>query len=65
MKLRRWDVVFVRVEPSDATGHPGIILSHDGILGAVDRVRPLVANVPFRLDSELAYSGLTPSDRPG
>lgn len=32
MKLRRWDVVFVRVEPSDATGHPGVVLSHDGIL---------------------------------
>ncbi|MDB6166801.1 MAG: PemK-like protein [Lacunisphaera sp.] len=32
MKLRRWDVVFVRVEANDATGHPGIVLSHEGIL---------------------------------
>lgn len=44
MKLRRWDVVFVRVEPSDATGHPGIILSHDGILDDAkqDRINVLV-----------------------
>ena len=37
-------MVFVRVEPSDATGHPGIVLSHDGILDDAkqDRVNVLV-----------------------
>ena len=44
MKLRRWDVVFVRVEPNDSTGHPGIVLSHDGILDDAkqDRINVLV-----------------------
>lgn len=33
MKLRRWDVVFLRVDPNDATGHPAVVLSSEGILG--------------------------------
>jgi hypothetical protein len=32
VKLRRWDVVFLRVDINDPTGHPAIVLSGDGIL---------------------------------
>lgn len=36
MKLRRWDIVFVRTDENDTTGHPGIVLSHEDMLA--DRV---------------------------
>ena len=32
MRLRRWDIVFVRADEKDATGHPGIVLSHEDML---------------------------------
>jgi hypothetical protein len=33
MSLRRWDVVFLRADERDATGHPAVILSPDDLLG--------------------------------
>lgn len=27
MNLRRWDIVFLRVDEKDPTGHPGVVLS--------------------------------------
>ena len=32
MRLRRWDIVFVRADEKDATGHPGVVLSHEDML---------------------------------
>ncbi|MDO8586391.1 MAG: hypothetical protein Q7T82_05065 [Armatimonadota bacterium] len=32
MRLRRWDIVFVRTDEKDTTGHPGIVLSHEDML---------------------------------
>jgi hypothetical protein len=32
MTLRRWDVVFIRVDEKDSVGHPGVILSCEDIL---------------------------------
>ena len=32
MNLRRWDIVFLRVDEKDAYGHPGIILSGENTL---------------------------------
>jgi hypothetical protein len=32
VKLRRWDIVFVRADGKDATGHPGVVLSHEDML---------------------------------
>lgn len=32
MILRRWDIVFVRVDDKDPTGHPGVVLSPEDML---------------------------------
>jgi hypothetical protein len=32
MTLRRWDIVFLRVDEKDATGHPAVILSSDDVM---------------------------------
>lgn len=32
MSLRRWDVVFVRADEKDSTGHPAVILSGENTL---------------------------------
>lgn len=32
MNLRRWDIVFLRVDEKDPTGHPGVILSGENTL---------------------------------
>lgn len=32
MKLRRWDIVFVRADEKDLTGHPAVILSGENSL---------------------------------
>lgn len=32
MKLRRWDIVFLQVEETDATGHPAVVLSGENTL---------------------------------
>lgn len=32
MNLRRWDIVFVRENEKDPTGHPGVVLSPEDIL---------------------------------
>lgn len=32
MKLRRWDIVFVRADERDLTGHPAVILSGENSL---------------------------------
>jgi hypothetical protein len=32
VKLRRWDIVFVHADEKDATGHPGVVLSHEDML---------------------------------
>ena len=32
MRLRRWDVVFVRADEKDTVGHPGVVLSHPDLL---------------------------------
>lgn len=32
MILRRWDIVFVRVDEKDPTGHPGVVLSAEDLL---------------------------------
>jgi hypothetical protein len=42
VKLRRWDVVFVRVEGSESEGHPGVVLSEQSML---DDPRQLRINV--------------------
>ena len=33
LPLQRWDIVFVRTDEDDPTGHPGVILSSPAILG--------------------------------
>ncbi len=30
--MKRWDIIFVRADERDLTGHPGIVLSDDAIL---------------------------------
>ena len=42
MTLRRWDIVFVRTDDKDSTGHPGIVLSEQSML---DDPRQLRLNV--------------------
>ena len=32
MNLRRWDIVFVRADDRDSTGHPGVVLSAEDLL---------------------------------
>jgi hypothetical protein len=32
VKLRRWEIVFVRADENDTVGHPGVVLSHEGML---------------------------------
>lgn len=32
MKLRRWDIVFLRVDEKDPSGHPAVILSGENTL---------------------------------
>ena len=32
MTYRRWDIVFVRVDEKDATGHPAVVLSSDDVM---------------------------------
>lgn len=32
MKLRRWDVVFLRADEKDSTGHPAVVLSGENTL---------------------------------
>lgn len=32
MTCRRWDIVFVRVDEQDATGHPAVVLSSDDVM---------------------------------
>lgn len=32
MNLRRWDIVFVRADERDASGHPGVVLSGENTL---------------------------------
>lgn len=32
MNLRRWDIIFVRADEKDATGHPGVVLSPEDLL---------------------------------
>jgi len=32
VRLRRWDIVFVRADEKDTTGHPGVVLSHEDML---------------------------------
>lgn len=32
MNLRRWDLVFVRIDEKDIVGHPAVVLSHEGRL---------------------------------
>lgn len=32
MNLHRWDIVFIRVEERDPTGHPAVVLSADDVL---------------------------------
>ena len=39
MTLRRWDIVFLRADARDDTGHPAILLSHEDILEHPDRDR--------------------------
>ncbi len=39
MKLRRWEVVFVRIEGSEAEGHPGVVLSEQSILDDPRQIR--------------------------
>lgn len=39
MILRRWDIVFARLDDSDTAGHPAIVLSHDARLNAPEAQR--------------------------
>lgn len=39
MKLRRWDVIFVRAEENDPTGHPAVVLSGENSLDDVRQHR--------------------------
>ena len=39
MTLRRWDIVFLRADAKDETGHPAIVLSHEDILEHPQRDR--------------------------
>lgn len=32
MNFRRWDIVFVRVDEKDTTGHPAVVLSSDDVM---------------------------------
>ena len=32
MTFRRWDIVFIRVDEKDATGHPAVVLSSDDLM---------------------------------
>lgn len=39
MNLRRWDIVFVRADEKDPTGHPGVILSGENTLNDPKQAR--------------------------
>ena len=39
MNLRRWDVVFVRADENDPTGHPAVVLSGENTLEDVKQQR--------------------------
>ena len=32
MNFHRWDIVFIRVDEQDATGHPAVVLSSDDMM---------------------------------
>jgi hypothetical protein len=39
VNLRRWDIVFLRVDEKDATGHPAVILSGENTLEDARQLR--------------------------
>jgi hypothetical protein len=39
VNLRRWDIVFLRVDEKDPTGHPGIVLSGANTLADARQLR--------------------------
>lgn len=39
MTLRRWDIVFLRADEKDESGHPAVVLSHEDILEHPQRDR--------------------------
>ena len=43
MNLRRWDLVFVRMDEKDSVGHPAVVLSHEARLAnpKIDRINVL------------------------
>jgi hypothetical protein len=32
MRFRRWDIVFIRLDEKDVTGHPAVVLSSDDVM---------------------------------
>ena len=53
MNLRRWDIVFVRADENDPTGHPGVVLSPEDML---EDARHLRVNVLIGSKKSPAYS---------
>ena len=39
MILRRWDIVFVRIDEKDAVGHPAVVLSDQSMLDDAKQLR--------------------------
>ncbi len=56
MKLRRWDVVFIRVEGSEAEAHPGVVLSEQSILDDPKQIRINVLIGTNKLPAQSAAS---------
>ena len=39
MTFRRWDIVFIRVDEKDTTGHPAVVLSPDDLMAEGKQLR--------------------------